>query len=373
MAKFTFDDLEKKYAHFTFPCFSLKINENEIDEAFCRGDILVELMSGFGASCCFFDVYNGFEEKSETSIQIKSDLAKIMKLGNKVEVLLGYKDCKMVSVFKGYIDSLFVDYNKDTGIMYRAECLDGKGIMMNTIRSLVHVGVKKKSEAIEQVLKKYTSVLAVSSSNLDKTDTGLERTIEQHNESDYQFVARLCKELGYCFYVELGSVICKPYGKLSKESVIEFHINEYMEGFQLNASIKEMPSSVVVRSNNEKDETKPFEGKATEYESIVDSSKTKTNITSLITSSVTKTFIDPSISSEKEAIKLAQTKLNAYSKDLYEGRVKTVGIPDILPGTIAELAGFGSDIDGKFFISKVTHKIYNNRYTTQCELEVNKL
>lgn len=372
MANDDFSKLKKKYVNFASPFFEIKINEKNIDKAFLLGAISVNLTAKYEASVCQFDIKNAFKMDGNSKIKIKDDLSKLVKLGNKVEIYLGYTQGGAVHVFSGYIDQIYVDYDKDDGITYSVECLDGKGIMMNSHKSEAKVGIEKYSEAAESVLKKYTSVLKISSSDFAKTDEKTLNIIEQYNESDYNFVVRMAEKLNYCFFIEKGEVIFKPFEKLSKTTIFNFNINEYMLSFNFRSSLKDVVSSVIVRSNDEKDETKFFEGKATNFESIVDSTKGSAKISSLINENVVKTFVDMSVDSENRAKEIAQGKLNEISYGIFNGTIKTVGIPEIFPGGVVLLEGFGESLDRKYFLSKVYHKIENNTFTTVCEVEVNK-
>lgn len=373
MARYTTEDLEKKYAGFVSPGYSIKINGTALRQEYCKGGLRVELTAGYEASGCSFQIYNAYLNEQDSRLKLAKDLERLMKLGNKVEISAGYRSGGAQSLFTGYIDSLETDYDKDGGIVLSAECLDGKGIMMNSLRSERKIGVKKYSQAVEDTLKKYASLFKVNGSNLDKTDKELSVPIEQHLESDYDFVVRLAKKLNYCFFIEKGEVIFRPVTKLSKESYLAFSINHYMFGFRMTSSLKNQVSAVIVRGNNEQDPTKPFEGKATSYKSLTDGKSVRANPASVINHNVTRTFSDVTVDSAEKAKDLAEAKLNELSYGLQKGFVKTAGLPEALPGKVAEIIGFGDSLDKKYFITKVIHTIKNDRFTTVCELEGNDL
>lgn len=371
MAKYSINDLKEKYAEFSSPCYAVKINDKEIDQQYCKGGLTIELSAKYEASGCSFTISNAFLKDSDTKLKIADDLKKLIKLGNKVEAYAGYRTGGVVSVFTGYIDSIDLDYDKDDGILYIIECLDAKGIMMNSFRSETKVSMKKYSEAVENIVKKYSSLVKINSMNLDKSDGELTTLIEQHNESDYDFIVRLAKKIDYCFFIEKGSLLFKPFSKLSKENFFQFDINYYMLEFKMTSSLKNQVSSVTVRANNEKDPTSPFEAKANSPKSLANGSNINKKAASIITNDVSQTVIDLTTDSMERAKKLAQARLNLLSYHLYSGSVKTMGIPELLPGYIAEVIGFGDAFDKKYFISKVIHKIKDDKFTTECKLEGN--
>lgn len=367
------NDLKEKYGGFSSPAFSVKINGSNIPQKFCKGAIDVELSADYEASSCSISIYNAFLVSKNDEMDIDSDIKKFLKLGSKIEVILGYKESEGESVFIGYIDTISIDYDKDFGSVYIIECLDGKGIMMNSLSSETKVSIKKYSEAVEKTVKKYSSIIDVSSKNIDKSDNTVTTLIEQHNESDYGFVVRIARRLGYCFYIDKGELIFKPFSKLSKETFFEFNVNYYIMSFKMDISLRNQVSSVTVRSNNEKDPNKVFEAKVSSIKSIADNSSVKMNNVSIISKDVSRNIIDYTVNSEEEAKKVAEARYQELSLSRYQGKIKTIGVPVITAGKFVDIKGFSDDFDGKYFVKKVIHHIKDGKYTTECELEGNSI
>lgn len=373
MATYTMEDMLKKYGDFTFPTYQLKINGKQIPQAYCNGDVEAELSADYEASGCKIRLYNAFVVENGKQAALAKDLSSLMKLGNKVALSIGYRDKELEQIFVGYIDALAVEYDKEDGICYILECLDGKGIMMNSLRSEVKVNMKKYSAVVEDTVKKYSAVVKVKNANLDKTDTEVGVPIEQHNESDYQFLVRLARKMDYCFYIENGNLVFQPYAKLPKDVFFSYHINAFLLSFYMHSSLKGQVAEVTVRTNNEKDPNTPFEAKVTSGKGIADNASIQMKSTSVITKDVSQTIIDLSADSEAAARNLAQARYNALSYGRYQGRIRTIGIPVMLPGRVVALEGFGVEFDKKYFVKKVIHRIANHRYITECELEGNQI
>lgn len=371
--KININDLKKKYDNFAVPYYTVEINDKPLDAIYCIDGITVELSAKFEAGGCVFDIKNSFHKADAEKIEMTEKLRNLIKLGNKVKVKAGYRNSDATEIFNGYIDSICVDYNKESVALLSVECLDGKGLMMNSLRSESKVSIKKYSEAVENILKKYSSVITVDSNNLDKTDTELTIPIEQHNESDYDFIIRTAKKMNYSFFIdELGSVVFKPINKLPKDVQYEFNINNYMIKFKMNTSLRKQVSAVSVVGGDIKEPSKTFNANISNYKSIVDNSNISTDISKVI-SPVEKVVADVNITSQQEAEKIAEAMINELSYSVCTGSVKIVGIPEIKVGKIVSVKGFGDGFDKKYFVSKVIHKIKNNIYTTECELEVNEI
>lgn len=371
MALHTIELLKNKYSYFAYPCYTFKINGREINRKYCQGELRVELTADYEASSCTIKIPDAFDERLNKTY-LKNDMDGQAQVGNTIDVYVGYMDGGVSLVFSGYIDSVYVDYEVGEKMILTLECLDGKGIMMNSLRSETSISINKNSEAIESVLNKYISVMKTPVGAIDKTDHLRDNQIEQHNESDYNFVVRLARQNNYCFFVEKGDVKCKPFSSLSKIEQFEFSINEYMLAFSMSCNMKSLASSVTVRGLNEKIPTAEFEATVYTADSLVDSFSASPKVSSLISAKVTRNYVDYGVTSLVQARNLAQAKMNELTSSMYSGKVKTVGLPELFPGYVASVVGFGTEFDNKYFINKVTHVIRNNNFTTECELEGNR-
>ncbi len=368
MSKYTIKKLKQEYGNFVRPKITIKIANQELNSRYTKESVIVEIPSTYDAAMCKFTITNAFEHSKDYQVEIEKDLKDLIQLGNLVEVFMGYETGSEKQVFFGYIDAIYFDYDEEIGIEYSVECLDAKGIMMNSYRSTVKKNAKKYSDAVADVLKKYSKLIKKKKIS---TTSEIETIIEQHNESDYQFVVRLAKKLNYCFYIVNGEAYFQEMGK-DTEDFFTFCINDEVKNFSMFQTLKKQVSSITVRGNNEKDPTKPFESTVSVYKSIADNSKVQANKVSIIDSNVTKTIIDNSISSENEAKQRAEATLNELSYKNSKGTITTIGIPDFVPNKVVLVEGFGKQYDKKYRIVKVTHKYKNYQYITECELEANK-
>lgn len=369
-------DLEKlaeKYHQFIKPCYVIFINDTEIKKEFLNQELIVEITTGFESSFLQFKIWNAFEkEKRKQQLYCKKELSYLLKLGNIVEAKIGYLDKADTCVFKGYIDSIYMDYEKHGEMVYTVECLDAKGIMMNSIHSETKKSIKKYSLAAEDILKKYTSLLTIKNDFFYKQDEDIGVLIEQHNESDYHFVVRMAKKIGCEFYIVAGNVVFQPVRKKQKQTAIQYHINSYLENFTIHSSLKGFVNHVVVKNNNEAVPNKPFSAKSSSYCKTAESGTvTAETISPLLTKRVAKVITDATVVSESEAKQKAEIYMNDIVKSAVTGSIVTVGIPELQVGTFCSLKGFGEPFDRKYYISKVVHDIRNGNFTTTCEIEVN--
>ena len=128
-----------------------------------------------------------------------------------------------------------------------------------------------------------------------------------------------------------------------------------MQEFHLYTTLSRQVAKVVVRSSNEQDPQQPFEAQAQDYSSNVDSSKIKAGKNVLLGSRAVKTIIDLSVTSQEEAKARAEAELMKLSCFQAKGSVVTVGIPELLPGKVVSIKGFGKAGDRAYRISRVIH------------------
>ncbi|MGN0596251.1 MAG: phage late control D family protein [Ruminiclostridium sp.] len=367
MAKFSIEQLKKKYGGFSDGRCSVSVEGFRVDEKFRVSSVTVQLTAMYEASYASFTVSDGFKSDGE-SCSMDKELSRKLKLGKSVAVGLGYGK-SVTEVFKGHIDSVRVDYNEGTGFSITVTCLDGKGMMMNSFRSEIKTNRKKYSDAVKDTLGLYSSF--ITSSKITASPQ-LELPFSQLNESDYEFVVRLAKRLNYSFYILLGKAYFVPFGS-DRTVLLGITPRTNLLSFSMESSLRRRFSKVVVVNNDEQDEKKRIKSEVTSVNVLESGSSSRAAANSAITGSMVKTIVDVSASSGEIAKSIAQAELDRQSYDSVEGEIELNGIPEAIPGVFAELSGFGSEFEKVYYIRKVTHRLAGNVFTTLLELGGNAL
>ena len=206
----TLNEAAQKNNGFERPVAYFKLNDAPLSgESLIYHDVRVTLTAGMEASDCTAEIVGQYSRFEDGELVLDAALESIV-LGAKLEVFLGYGDSKNAeSVFVGYVSSteLVVEGEKTSLIVTAMDC---KQFMMNSYRSLRKKDIKKYSEAVSDVLKDYSALY--SGTVVEATGETL-APIEQHNQSDYDFVVSLAKKLNYLFYVVGGKVHFVSYKK----------------------------------------------------------------------------------------------------------------------------------------------------------------
>lgn len=359
--------LAKKYSGFIKPCYEIIINGTDLKKECTLDDFKLELTAKYEASSLSFTIKNAFRGSEDFTAKMDDTIGKLVKLGNIIEASVGYGTGEKTKMFMGYIDSVYLEYKGGNEFAINVECLDAKGLMMNSFRSEVKKDLKKYSEAVKNILDNYPEL--IKKQTLEEGHRA--GIIEQHNESDYDFVVKLAREINYSFYILNGEAVFKSNGK-DKKTAVKIKKGRFLKHFSLHMSLKDQVSKVIVRSGNEKDHSNPFEGTADKYRDICGGQGGSIDkVTNIISKKVARLFIIHSVTSNDDAKKMAEAKLADLSYSLIKARLGCVGVPELMPGNGIELTGFGAGFDKTYYISKASHIINDDGYITECELEAN--
>ena len=365
----TLSDAEKKYNGFERPVAYFKINDAELSgTSLIYHDIQVTLSTGMEASDCTVEVVGQYSRFEDGELKLDAALSKIV-LGAKLEVFLGYgASDNAESVFVGYISSIEMDLEGETTTMV-VTAMDCKQFMMNSFRSLRKKDIKKYSEAVTDVLKNYSSVY---------TGTEVEASpeilapIEQHNQSDYDFVVSLAKRLNYLFYVVAGKVYFVSYKKFT-DSVLTVEPGANLYRLRREVTLAGQVKSVTVRNHNVEDAEKPFESKATTVTAVGGGSKAGAETTKLINDTMEKVVVDNAVRSEAEAKSRAEALMNELSMGFLTGTMEIAGLPPVVPGHMVTLGKINDDFNRDYFITKVVHHMDKEGFETTIHFAGNKV
>lgn len=364
----TLSEAEKKYNGFERPVAWLKVNDAKLSgKSLIYRDIRVTLTTGMEASDCVVEVVGQYSRFDSGELILDEALSNLV-LGAKLEVFLGYGPSDNAeSVFVGYISALEFNLEGDSVSMF-VTAMDCKQFMMSSYRSLRKKDIKKYSEAVSDVLKNYSAVY--TGTEVEATDEVLS-PIEQHNQSDYDFVAALAKKLNYLFYVVAGKVYFVSYSKFT-DSVLTVEPGRNLYRMRREVTLANQVKSVTVRNHNTEDADKAFESKAVTVKAVGGGSKASSETTKLINDTMEKVVVDNSIRSEAEAKARAEALLNELSMGFLTGSMELPGLPPVIPGHMVTVKKMTKDLDRDYFITQVVHHVDQDGFQTTIRFAGNK-
>lgn len=357
----TLSDAEKKYNGFERPVAWFKINEKKLSgETLIYRDIRVTLTTGMEASECVLEVVGQYSRFDKGELVLDAALSNFV-LGAKLEVFLGYGAAENAeSVFVGYISALEFDFQDDSTAMF-VTAMDCKQFMMNNYRSLRKKDIKKYSEAVVDVLNQYSAVY--SDMQVEGPKTEILSPIEQHGQSDYDFVVALAKKINYLFYVVAGKVYFVSYSTF-KDSVLTVEPGRNLFRMRREVTLANQVKSVTVRNHNPEDAEKPFESKAAQVTKVGGGEKSSAEITKLINDNMEKTVVDNSVRSVAEAQERADALLNELSMGFLTGLIEIPGLPPVIPGHLVTVKKMSKELSRDYFITQVIHHVDKDGFQT---------
>lgn len=378
----TIDEYEEHYKDFSRPLMYVEVGEKGVpdeelkrkrvqDEELAYTFLTIEMSMGNEASYCKFTVISRDTAcTEENKLSITPILSERFKLGNKVNVYLGYvTDDAAELVFSGYVTSIDFEYTGREDVSYTIEAMDLKIFMMSNYRSKRKKDMKKYSDVVTDILKDYRSLY--TSQKIDATND-ITSPIEQYNQSDYDFIVSLARKVDYMFFVCKGVVNFIDYTKLN-DSIIGISPNAYLYSLEREVSISKQLKAVTVRTNDENDPDTPIEGKAVSVTTVGKGSQSGSDVIKLISDEMEKTIIDNSVKSEAEAKARAQAELNRSAMDFVSGECELIGIPALEPGKFITIQDIDKSIDGDYLITGIKHVFDDEGYKTICKFGANKI
>ncbi|GAU77509.1 phage late control D family protein [Fusibacter sp. 3D3] len=364
MGTLKYDDLSKKYREFDVPTYKIKVGGKEIPQADVTiSNIEVNISTGFEASMCSFEVFELYD------IDERAFDAKLMKayfaLGKEVEVSLGYIETTLV--FKGYIETVSAIFSETQFPYISVECLDVKGLMMHGNKSTA-MNLGSYTDAVNSILGNYGSLAGTKTVD---ASTKLEREIQQNKETDYAFLCRVARSIHYEFFVLQGKVYFRKPAYADQTPQLLYEWGQMLVSFNQTRTLSKYVNKVTVKGYNDT-EHKMIESTASAPIKIGSGSQKPDQFASQLKSATT-VIVDMAINTVEEAKERAEAELNQRSINFITGYGKSVGIPELVPGKYIEIKSFDGDVDNKYYVTKVVHRLNDGEYNTEFEAGVNML
>lgn len=370
--KTTYKKLEEKYFGFVVPTVELKVGnsklppdiENHLDSVTLELSCITSEMNVL--SFTLSSLYN--YEKQAFDMEV---IDTYFKLGNDVEVHIGY--VKTEPLFKGYIFETSYTLDVNEGLNLTVSCKDFKGLLANKQGDAKRKGSSRIGE-VKNILTysgyqkygKLASTKSLSQLEQDYAKRDPDKIMEEHDplSSELEKVQALAEEHGHEFFVLYNEVYFRPNFSETGSPILAISPGKGLIGADLSLSLAEMVSKVEVRGYEENN-LKTISGSM------------QKNIPAKITTNNTalgcKIIFDESISDEAMAKAKAKNILLSSKWQCSKIKVRTIGIPDIVPGRMIKIEGLSQNLDKNVYIEQVSHQIstsegYSTSFTGRIDL-----
>lgn len=361
-----FSRLKSKYNGFIKPNVDLSVISKSNRNKFVVSDITIELSCEFSANIANINIYNVYDDENKKFKD--NDIDQVFQIGKKININIGY-DKSMECVFCGFISGISYNFS-DRDLPYISlECLDVRAIMMasNQHSQLLQ---ENYSACINDIINKSEYKSYFKTTNIDsniKSPSGDDKLLfELTDESDYDFIVKVAKKFGYEFFVSQETIYFRKK-RIKKEPILTLSNKNLITNLEATFNIAGIANSVEIRNIDDKT------GKIIQASSRSSAVFAKTSSASKITSKAIKVIIDPSISSEDEAQTRADVELDRLSWNFGTFFIKTIGLPELIPGRFIKIDGISDNVNKKVYIVKVIHEINESGFKTSMEAKLDSL
>jgi uncharacterized protein involved in type VI secretion and phage assembly len=336
----------------TVPLYKILVDDSEIDPIEANNVHDIKITDWLRLpDVCTLGV--GYQAKKEGNPFQPLDDSKF-EVGAKLEVKLGStEDNTTQTLFKGEIVTVEPDFQSGSVAMV-VRAYDKSHRMMRARKQRAFLN-KTVSDIVQEVVGAYGFSVSTQASG-DPLDFML-----QHNETDWDFVWRLARRVGFEFVVDDTDATFGP-PKLDEE--VELAYPTDLHSFRPRITAVQQVEKVNVRGFDIKGKTEVIE---------TASSPNQLTEAGIKRADVVKKFSGDSLeisgqsfSSNGEATKIAQSMLDQLANAYLAAEGSTLGNPKIKAGTKLKISGVGSDFSGTYRVAKVRHLLGTaGGYTTE--------
>lgn len=361
-----FDSLKSKYNGFLKPAISLSVISRSHRDKFIITDLNVELTSEFSANIAtvnIFGIYNDKEKKFKDN-----DFNSVFQIGKKINIDIGYSKTTEC-VFSGFISGLTYVFDDRDIPHISLECLDVKAAMMANNNN-TQIIQDSYSACISDIVGKSQYKAYYKSSDIDsniKSPDGEDKPlIEMTDESDYDFIVRVAKKLGYEFFVSQETLYFRKK-RIKKDPLITMSHKDLIVNLEANYNVMGMVNSVEVRSLNDKT------GQLIRAIAKSNAVYSNSSDAARVTQKASKIIIDPTITSDSQAQDRANVELDNLLWKFGIFKIKTIGVPELIPGRFIRIKDLSENINKKVYVTKVMHSISSQGFKTYIEARLDSL
>ena len=337
----------------TVPLFRIMIDGSEIDPVEADAVHQIKVTDWLRLpDVCTLAV--GYQAQTEGNPFQALDDSKF-EVGAKLEVKLGSTDERQTTtIFKGEIVTVEPDFQAG-GVSMVVRAYDKSHRMMRARKQRTFLN-KTASDIVTQIGREYGFTVSASSSG------GPLDSVLQHNESDWDFVWRLARRVGFEFTVTDESAA--KFGPPELGGEVELSYPDDLHTFRPRITSVQQVEKVNVRGFDLKSKKEVVSTK-TSPQQLTEAGTTRKDIVKKFPGAMLE-ISGQSFSSNAEASSIAQSMLDQLANAYLAAEGSCHGNPNIKAGTKLKITGVGKDFSGTYRVAKVTHLLGTaGGYTTE--------
>ncbi len=352
-AVWDFEKLQTQYKNFRVPTASFTVGGTELTRSSIAVSRVEAVLVLDGTSSVRVEFSDCYDEKNGTFYSEVKDAA---VPGKTVELELGYQS-SMQKVFRGYLSNIRTRACAEDGYSMEFIALDVRRLMMTDNCHAREYKVTNYSDAVSEILKRYARL---GSASVDATDENLTDGLLWQNSSDYDFIrsdlignGRVDRE----FFVAVDTIYFREPASVASP-VITLRPGSGLVSLTADTEYKNINYEVLGFDPGARE---PVSGQA--------AAQTSGQICDALGGPGEWFVSDPSCSSASmgtaHARALARRSLAASQR----AQISCIGLPELIPGRFIEIDRVDSNVNKKYYITRVTHTFDEDGFRTVVDTE----
>ncbi len=288
------------------------------------------------------------------------------KMGARIKIRAGYQS-SLEDLIDGVITAVTYHYGTEGHLSIDVEGSDLLFLLMRQYRQR-SFNEMSDSDVVTQVLSDYGLEGDIEESSISYN------FIQQDHENDFVFLTRLSKRNGFELYTR-GESICFKLPNVDSSPLHRFTFGVEPMKFDCRHDISQQFEKVSTYGwddlNNETIKAEALIGDVINVQnSWNDASEA---IGRLRLSGVVYPQAE-NYNGNESAQRGADALMRGFAYTLLKGKGSTAGLPTLQPASVIEMAGFSELINGKYYLTRVIHRIGGeDGFTTYFEVKGNRI
>jgi uncharacterized protein involved in type VI secretion and phage assembly len=276
-------------------------------------------------------------------------------IGATLEVKLGSTDESVTqTLFKGEIVTVEPDFRAG-GVAMVVRAYDKTHRMMRSRKQRTFAN-QTSSDIVSKVCRDYG--LSINA----RPSGGPHDFVLQHNETDFEFILRLGRRIGFEFIVDDGAATFGPPDPGAE--AVELRYPEELRSFKPRITAVQQVEEVNVRGFDLKSKKEVVSTKSRPNQ-LTEAGITRKQVASKF-SGATLEIAGQSFENKGEADAMAQAMLDQLANAYLGAEGTCSGNPKVKAGVLLNISGVGSNYSGKYRVAKATHVLRGGAgYITQ--------
>jgi phage protein D len=367
-------DRSLDYGKFYAPSFVVRLAGRELvrqlQVAVSQVEVEMVLGSAWHFSFTVVDCFDPDKRMFRTG-QGDEDLLGQFAFGASIQVCMGYRDAKSMPImFNGVITKLSTSFPDAGAPELVVEGYD-PGFLMTLGKSSDSWRGQTDTDIVRKLASFHNLDVVV-----DKTDK--QPQIEQHQESDWEFLGKLAKRNStkhghFELYVDADddhSTLHFGAPRVTSAPVVSLEWGRGLLSFRPQANLAGQVSEVEVIGSDTARKT-TFIGRARAESGSGANAKTiAQNLAALVRAPGREPVLRlrQPVFSQAEADQRAKAALGERTREFLTGEVESIGLPDLRPDRTVQILGIGDAFSKVYYIEQATHRIDANGYRTRCRV-----